>query len=311
MLRLLLELVPTLLIGLALGWRWPALAERCAPWLLRWGMPISLAGMVLRAGLQPRLAWIALVTALVCGGAVLALNRWRHLDHCLPTGALRLGAVVGNTGYLGLPVALALLPSKALPVSITIDLIGTLITWGLGPLLLQGRARGGLRSLVPLLWRSPVLRAVVLALPMAISPWAAWFGSWLWWPSRCLLWLLLVLIGTRLAELLRQLSNEQAAGSWGQVVPALLSKLVIWPLLMGAMACLAGASAPVLAAVVLQAAQPSAMSVVLLAEGVAGPRRLVEVQSATRVVLISTVLSALTLPLWWQALRWFVPDLAP
>jgi len=55
MLRVLLELAPCLLAGLWLG-RWqPQWPERLAPPLLRWGMPVSLVALLLRAGLPSQL----------------------------------------------------------------------------------------------------------------------------------------------------------------------------------------------------------------------------------------------------------------
>ena len=48
----LLELVPALLLGVLLARRWPELAARLAPPLVRWGVPFSLMGLLLRSGLQ-------------------------------------------------------------------------------------------------------------------------------------------------------------------------------------------------------------------------------------------------------------------
>jgi len=64
-----------------------------------------------------------------------------------------------------MPVAITLLPAQALSTSITYDLISTLVTWGLGPLLLWDRAR----DWKPLL-NNPVVVAVLIALPLGISP---------------------------------------------------------------------------------------------------------------------------------------------
>ena len=58
------------------------------------------------------------------------------------------------------------------------------------------------------------MRAVVLAVPLALSPWGDRFAAWMWWPARVLLWLLLVLIGMRLADLLRQQSQREADTPW-------------------------------------------------------------------------------------------------
>lgn len=303
MVQLAWELIPTLLLGAWLGWIRPTWADGFTPWMLRWGMPLSLAGLLLRAGLDPGLLWVAIGTALVCGLAVLGLQLMPGLERWLPQRTMRLGAVVGNTGYLGLPIALALLPPATLPVSISIDLVGTLITWGLGPGLLHTAAAGAPFRMLQLLWRSPAMRGVLLAVPIAITPWRPLLAAWLWWPARGMLWLLLVLIGTRLADLLRRLPDPDHPGDWRQPWPAMLFKLVIWPALVAALAMGLSLPWPTFAAVVLQAATPSAMSVLLLAEGVPEPQRQREVAAAARLVLLSTVLSAVTLPLWWGVIQ--------
>jgi len=54
----------------------------------------------------------------------------------------------------------------------------------------------------------------------------------------------------------------------------------------------------VVSAVVLQAAVPTAMSVLLLAEAAPGPQRAEEVAMAARLVLLSTLAGLVTIPLW-------------
>ena len=296
--RLLLELGPCLLLGLAAGRRWPQLADRLAPWLLRWGMPFSLMGLLLRAGLQPQTLGVAVLTLMSCSAGLLLTRSVPLLRRWLPRRSLQLGAVVGNTAYVGLPVAMALLPPQALAISITVDLVGTLVTWSLGPLLLA--ERGGPRrwGLVPVLLRTPVVRALLLALPVALTPWASVVGHWLWWPARIVLWCLLALVGMRLGALLLGPEMGQDRQAWLGVVPATLLKLLVWPALLLPLAVALHWPDWVVAAVVLQAAVPTAMSVLLLAEASPGRHRSEEVATAARLVLVSTLAAALTIPLW-------------
>jgi len=51
-LKLLLELIPTLALGLALGLRYPLLPGRIAPLLVRYGIPLGVAALLLRSGLN-------------------------------------------------------------------------------------------------------------------------------------------------------------------------------------------------------------------------------------------------------------------
>jgi predicted permease len=194
--------------------------------------------------------------------------------------------MVGNTAYFGLPVALALLPPQALSFSITYDLVGTLVTWSLGPLLLNGERAQPLQLLRQLL-RTPVLQAVVVVVPLLVSPWHEPIAQALWWPARLVLWLMLLLVGMRLGLLMGE------GGNASSLRPALVIKL----LATGAF----GWPAVPRDALVLQAAAPTAMSVLLLAE--ACPQQSRECIPAAQLVLWSTLLSLVSVPLWWWLLN--------
>ena len=146
--------------------------------------------------------------------------------------------------------------------------------------------------------RTPVVRALLLALPVALTPWASAVGHWLWWPARIVLWCLLALVGMRLGALLLGPEMGQDRRAWLGVVPATLLKLLVWPALLLPLAAALHWPAWVVAAVVLQAAVPTAMSVLLLAEATPGRHRGEEVATAARLVLVSTLAAALTIPLW-------------
>ena len=292
MLRVLVELGPCLLAGLWMGRRYPRWPEHLAPPLLRWGMPLSLVALLLRAGLPSQLLPVAgFCAVLTTGGLLLScFSPWSL--RLLPRRSLQLGSVVGNTAYFGLPVALALLPEQALSTSITYDLVGTLVTWSLGPVLFSDRARD---------WRSllsnPVLIAVLLALPIGLSPWGDTLGAWLWIPARLVLWLLLLLVGMRLGVVLERLDDSRLLRPIA-LMPALGVKLLLLPLVALLASQGLPLSTPMRQALVLQAAAPTAMSVLLLAEGSHQKGR--EVIPAAQLVLWSTLLSLLSVPLWYQ-----------
>lgn len=283
----LLELVPALLLGLLVGRRWPGLAARLAPPLVQWGVPFSLAGLLLRSGMHWRFGQMALLTLLLVSLGLLLVRR------CFRDPVHQLGAVVGNTAYFGLPVAIALLPPEALAASISYDLVGTLLTWGLGPRLL-GQTAPGWRGLLS----NPVLRALLLALPLGLSPWGGAIGSALWWPARLVLWMLLLLVGMRLGTLLEAL-RAGPPPSRRPLAVALLLKLGLLPALALLLGLALRLDPALRAAVVLQAAAPTAMSVVLLAEHGNGR----ETIPAARLVLWSTLLALVSVPLWWTLLQ--------
>ncbi|WP_094584071.1 hypothetical protein [Synechococcus sp. BO 8801] len=308
MLRFLLELIPCLGLGLLLGMRFPGLPGRLAPPLITWGIPISLVALLLRSGFQAELLTAALMAAAASGLGLLLL-RLPALGRCIPEGSLQLGCVVGNTAYWGLPVALALLPPEAIGFTIAFDLMATLITWSLGPLLVDRRATGVRRQL-RVLATSPAMRGLALAVLLHQTPWSAVLAQWLWWPARLVVLVALALVGMRLGLMLRRRPAGTAGPAGGSALLApLVGKLVVLPAAMLLLAGLLGLPSPLRDAVVLQAAAPTAISVLLLTEAAAAGRQ--ETAGAGRrqaadgvasLVLWSTALALVSVPLWWWLL---------
>ena len=295
MLRFACELIPSLLVGLLLGLRFPQLPTRLAAPLVRWGVPLSLVGLLLRSGMGRELVVAGVMACLVNAAGLLLLLGWPPLRRSIPHGGLQLGSVVGNTGYFGIPVALALLPPASLGFSISYDLVGTLITWSVGPLLVQGLAFDARRALA-VLWASPACKGLAIALLLHLSPWDEPLGRLLWWPSQGLLLLALSVVGMRLGVSLRQ-GVPLAAGEVSPLGRAVAFKLLAMPLLMLAFTTLIPLPLAVRDAVVLQAAAPTAVSALLLAEA-AGR----DSERTAQLVLTTTLLALVTVPLWWWLL---------
>jgi len=192
-------------------------------------------------------------------------------------------------------VAVALLPPGSLGFSISYDLVGTLITWSVGPLLVQGLAFDA-RHALAVLWRSPACKGLAIALLLHLSPWGNELGRWLWWPSQLLLLLALSVVGMRLGVSLGQ-GVPLAPGEVGPLGNALAFKLLAMPLLMLALTHLIPLPLAVRDAVVLQAAAPTAVSALLLAEA-AGR----DADRTAHLVLATTLLALVTVPLWWGLL---------
>ena len=288
----LLELGPALALGLLLGRRWPQLPARLAPPLVNWGVPFSLTGLLLRAGVDWRYGQVALLALLAVSFGLLLVRRWFRGPH------EQLAAVVGNTAYFGIPATLALLPPEAVGYAISYDLAATLFTWCLGPLLLAGEGLQ-LQRLLRALLASPASRGLLAATLLQLTPWSAVLAGWLWWPARVVVLFSLLLVGMRLAQ-------RTAAPLPGRLWAVLGVKLLLFPLALLGL-CLLLARTPLalpplaMAAVVLQAAAPTAVAVLLLAE--ASPQRPpAMVQAAAGLVLRSTLLALLSVPLWARLL---------
>jgi len=288
----LLELGPALALGLLLGWRWPQLPARLAPPLVTWGVPFSLTGLLLRAGVDWRYGQVALLALVAVALGLLLVRGWFRGPH------EQLAAVVGNTAYFGIPAALALLPPQAVGYAISYDLAATLFTWCLGPLLLAGE-RLQPQPLLRALAASPASRGLLAATLLQLTPWSGVLANWLWWPARLVVLLSLLLVGMRLAQ---RTAIQLPLRLW----MVLAVKLLLFPLVLLGL-CLLLARTPLAlpplatAAVVLQAAAPTAVAVLLLAE--ATPQRpAAMVQAAAGLVLVSTLLALLTVPLWARVL---------
>ena len=135
------------------------------------------------------------------------------------------------------------------------------------------------------------------ALLLHLSPWAGWLGQVLWWPSQLILLGALSVVGMRLGVTLQKgirLEPEEA----GYLGVALAFKLLLLPLLALLLCSVLPLPQLLRSAVVLQAAAPTAVSALLLAE--AAKR---DADRTAHLVLGGTLIALLTVPSWWWLLN--------
>ena len=297
MLRFLLELVPSLLIGFWAGGRHETLSTRLASPLVRFGVPISVMGLLLKGGLSgdllraAGLAWLAMALVLIGASRLPGLAE-------LVSPTLRLGSCTGNTAYFGVPLALAFLPDEALPISIGYDLGATLLTWSLGPLLIGAQVTGSqrLRGLLSSIAASPATRGLIGALLVQATPWAALVTDALWWPSRVVIVLALMVLGMRLGSI-----HSKGITSAARPLPLLrplVVKLLLYPFFLLLLASLLRFEPLMVQAVALQGAAPTAISLLLITESVGADQ-----ERAAGLVFWSTLLALVTAPVWGVLLR--------
>ena len=297
MLRFLLELAPSLLIGFWAGGRHEALAARLATPLVRFGVPISVMGLLLKGGLSGDMLQAAGLAVLAMGLVLVGASRLPGLAE-LVSPTLRLGSCTGNTAYFGVPLALAFLPDEALPISIGYDLGATLLTWSLGPLLIGERVNGSkrLHGLLRSVAASPATRGLIGALLIQATPWSELVTDALWWPSRLVILLALMVVGMRLGSIHRKGITPAARPL--QLLRPLLAKLLLYPLLLLLLASLLRFDPLMVQAVALQGAAPTAISLLLIAESVGADQ-----ERAAGLVFWSTLLALVTAPAWGVLLR--------
>ena len=221
----------------------------------------------------------------------------------LPGPCSRLGSCVGNTAYVGIPLALAFLPASALPISIGYDLGATLLAWSLGPFWLKQEA-GGWRELMRHVMSSPATRGLLAALIVKATPWSNAIASALWLPSRMVIVLALVVVGMRLGSIQSPCANAPqptiqvaSRSSRKQLHAALTCKLLLFPAWVWLLCSLLSMEPLTCQALVLQGAAPASISMLLMAEQ-AGK----DAELAASLLLRSTLLALISVPLWWLVL---------
>ena len=211
MLNLLWEMGPCLIGGAFIGrWRPQWIAPLATP-LVRFGVPVSLMGLLLHGGLNGSLLGMAMVAVTVIAVMLTLLRLATPFSVALTHPELQLGSCIGNTAYFGIPAALALLPSDALPISIGYDFGATLLAWGLGPLWLTRKPASSnpdrrWRNLLGHLSASPATRGLIGALIVMVTPWHLAISDALWLPSRAVIVLALAVVGMRLGSIASKLS---------------------------------------------------------------------------------------------------------
>lgn len=307
LIELYVPLVGLILLGLILGSKLPKIVPSYLGKFLFWiGVPISNIAFLRSADLSGSI-WIAPIVAwtAIFLGAGLAWawinwqaygnNRDRHSPASnsawsQPTqGSFILAAMVGNTGYLGYPVALAFVGTQYFAWALFYDFLGTTLgAYGLGVVLAAYFGRGvqsywQLAEAVlinPTLWSFGIGFACRrLALPNVVEV-----------SLHQLAWtivaLSLVLIGMRLSQI----------NSWHSLPQASISlaiKMLLIPLILGSSLSLFGLTGSTRLVIVLQMAMPPAFATLVIAEAYNLDRNL----TVTALAAGSAGLF-LTLPLW-------------
>ena len=156
------------------------------------------------------------------------------------------------------------------------------------------------RKFLNVLTSSPATRGLVGTLLINLTPWSNQISSALWIPSKIVIFLALMTVGIRLGSF--SPGYNQTSRSFRLLIqPSLIIKLIIFPALMLGLAKAVGLPTLMVNALVLQAAAPTAISVLLLAEASGQDQ-----QVAASLVAWSTLLSLITVPVWYLALKYLV-----
>jgi malate permease and related proteins len=314
--KLYLPLIGWVSLGLLLGCRLPGSIPQLLGKFLFWiGVPLSILAFLRQAHLSaatwmaPLAAWAAILLGMALAWGWLRGWLWlqNQLDQNNPQSALwtisrplppptqgsfLLTAMVGNTGYLGYPVILALVGSQYFGWAVLYDTLGSALgAYGLGVLLAAqfgqtadpaSRLSQSLRALV----YNPALWSFWLGLEFRRVPLPQGLERDLEVAGWIVVALSLLLIGMRLSQLRGWQNLPQAAVS-------LSIKMVIVPLLVGLALPYFGIQELPRLVIVLQAAMPPAFATLVIAEAYNLDQSLTVTSLA-----LGSLLLLLLLPVW-------------
>jgi predicted permease len=310
LIKLYIQLGAGVLLGWVLGRFLPKRVSTFIGQFLFWiGVPISIITFLRRADLSGAI-WIAPVAAWVgiflgaglawswIQGQILKTqsNAYNNLSGVSSVswskpeqGSFLLSAMVGNTGYLGYPVTLALVGEKYFGWALFYDLLGTTIgAYGLGVILAArfGKQASSSGQLVRAILHNPALWSLGFGLIFRHIPLPGLVEQGLQGLAWGAIALSLILIGMRLSQLNSWRHLRQASVSLG-------IKMLLVPLVLGLVLLQLGITGTPQLVIVLQMAMPPAFATLVLAEVFDLERDL----AVTALAVGSTGL-LLTLPVW-------------
>ena len=88
----------------------PNLIKYIAKPLIRFGIPLSVMGLLLKEGIDINLIKSAFLAFSLIGFLITLINLLPIFKNRLSNYSLQLAGLIGNTSFLGIPIAIALLP---------------------------------------------------------------------------------------------------------------------------------------------------------------------------------------------------------
>ena len=280
-------------MGFFLGKRNPELSEFIAKPLIRYGIPLSVMGLLLKEGIDLDLIKSAFFAFSIIGFLIILINLLPIFKSRLPNQTLQLAGLIGNTSFLGIPIAIALLPWKTINFTIGFDLGTTLFAWIFGPFFLQNRHIKSnipnIKGLLNALLNSPASRGILGVLVAYLLKVEEVLGDYLWIPARIVLALAIIIVGTRLGIITNQ--KDKIFDLNKGIKFAILLKLFIFPSLVFFICKILRFDIYQTSALVLQAGTPTAISTILMAEAYK-----VNQLIASKILFTTTLISIISIP---------------
>ena len=272
----------------------PSASEKISKSLVKFGIPISVMGLLLKAGISIDLIHSAVIAFITITFFIIIINSASPLKRFLPNYSLQLAGLIGNTSFLGIPIAIALLPTDTINFTIGFDLGTTMFSWIFGPYLLQANntnnAYLNFNKLLLSIFNSPASRGIIGVLIVYLFDLENSLGNFLWIPARFVICLAIIAVGARLGMIIK---NKKRVYEFKENIKySLILKLFIFPGFIYIICRILNFQGIETAALVLQAGTPSAISTILLAEAYKKQREL-----AAKTLFKTTIVSIATIPI--------------
>ena len=281
------------MIGFFLGRIKPKASEKISLPLIKYGIPLSVMGLLLKVGINIDLIKSSLIAFSSISFLFFLINVLPNVRKKLPNYSLQLGGLIGNTSFLGIPIAIALLPTNTINFTIGFDLGTTLFAWIFGPILLQKEkyqsSKFNINELTLSLFSSPASKGILGALLAYLISLDDYLGKVLWIPARIVIILAIVVVGSRLGIITK--SKNKIFELKNDIRNSIILKLLIFPLLIFVITMLINFEKLEVLALVLQAGTPSAISTILMAEAYKTNQGI-----AAQTLFLTTIFSIITIP---------------
>ena len=258
-------------------------------------------GLLLKAGISIDLIYSAVIAFITIALFIIIINSTTPLKNILPNYSLQMAGLIGNTSFLGIPIAIALLPTDTINFTIGFDLGTTLFSWIFGPYLLQKTSTNdsfvNCKKLLLSIFNSPASRGIIGVLIVYLFGLGNTMENFLWIPARFVIYIAIVAVGARLGIIIK--SKKTLYKFKENIKYSLLLKLFILPGFIYIICQIFNFPKIETTALVLQAGTPSAISTILLAEAYKKQREL-----AAKALLKTTVVSIATIPIIFLLIRY-------
>jgi len=260
-------------------------------------------GLLLKEGIDINLIKSAFLAFLLIGFLIILINKFQIFKNKLSNYTLQLAGLIGNTSFLGIPIAIALLPSTTINFTIGFDLGTTLFAWIFGPIFLQEKPQEknilNIKGLLNALINSPASRGIIGVLLAYLFHLDEILGNYLWIPARIVIALAIIIVGTRLGIITNQKGKIFDLDE--EIKFSIFLKLFILPFIIFLICNILNFNFYQSSALILQAATPTAISTILMAEAYGVKQKI-----ASKILFTTTLISIITIPLLKMFMNLFI-----